>query len=161
VARVRTAAFEPLDNAAVTITVTGPDGKPQRLDGESSLSAAGEYVSEYAARQVGAYRVRVDAADDQGQPLGKAETGWASDPAADEFRVLRPNRPLLEQLARETGGELVTPDRLESFVASLPNRKAPIVEQWTYPLWHRAAVFLLAVACLIGEWGLRRWGGLP
>ena len=50
---------------------------------------------------------------------------------------------------------------LDAFVAGLPNRKIPLTESWTYPLWHQWQIFLIAVACLVGEWGLRRWRGLP
>jgi hypothetical protein len=64
-------------------------------------------------------------------------------------------------MARETGGEVITPQQLERFVADLPNRKIPITEHWIYPLWHRPLMFLVAIGLLIGEWGLRRWRGLP
>ena len=57
-------------------------------------------------------------------------------------------------------GEVLEADRLDQFVSSLPNRKIPIVETWTYPLWHQSSVFLVAIGCLIGEWGLRRWKGM-
>ena len=50
---------------------------------------------------------------------------------------------------------------LDRFVSSLPNRKIPITENWTYPLWHQWSVLSLAIGCLVGEWGLRRWRGLP
>ena len=52
-------------------------------------------------------------------------------------------------------------DALEEFVTSLPDRKIPITEPWIYPLWQTPILFLMAVACLVGEWGLRRWKGLP
>ena len=39
------------------------------------------------------------------------------------------------------------------------NRQAPITENWTAPLWNRSIVFLFALACFAGEWGLRRWKG--
>jgi len=42
----------------------------------------------------------------------------------------------------------------------LPNRKAPITESWTSPLWHQAGVFLFALTCFVAEWGLRRKRGL-
>ena len=32
---------------------------------------------------------------------------------------------------------------------------------WTYPLWHQWPMLILALTCLIGEWGLRRWKGWP
>jgi hypothetical protein len=98
---------------------------------------------------------------EDGHEIGKGETGWVADPAADEFRTIRPNRLLLEQLAESTGGAVVERSDLEEFAESLPSRRAPITEQWSSPLWHRASVFLFAITCLIGEWGLRRWRGLP
>ena len=73
---------------------------------------------------------------------------------------MKPNRALLETIARQTGGEVIAPARLDSFAANLPNRKAPITESWTMPLWHRSTVFVFALACFIAEWGLRRWKGL-
>jgi hypothetical protein len=96
-----------------------------------------------------------------GAEAGRAEAGWSSDPAATEFRSLKPNRALLEEIAARTGGEVVPADRLESFASSLPQRKVPVAESWTLPLWHQPVVFLFALACFIGEWGLRRWKGMP
>jgi hypothetical protein len=55
---------------------------------------------------------------------------------------------------------LVESKDLESFVASLPSRKAPITEPWTSPLWHHPLYFLIAIVCLTAEWGLRRINGL-
>ena len=40
-------------------------------------------------------------------------------------------------------------------------RRAEITEPYVNPLWHHPAIFLLVIGCLIGEWGLRRWRGLP
>jgi hypothetical protein len=95
-----------------------------------------------------------------GLEVGRAQTGWSADPAAEEFRSLRPNRALLEQLARQTGGEVVAADKLAAFVDKLPSRNAPITESVTTPLWHQPLVFLLALACFAAEWGLRRWKGM-
>ena len=83
--------------------------------------------------------------------IGRREIGWASEPAPDELRTLQPNRVLLERIASETGGELVALGQLDDFVARLPNRKLPVVEPWTYPLWHQWKVFLFAISCLAGS----------
>ena len=79
----------------------------------------------------------------------------------DELRSLTVNRPLLGQIAGDTGGEMVAAGDLDDFVAGLPNRKIPITESWTWQLWHQWPVFLVAASCLIAEWALRRWKGLP
>ena len=68
---------------------------------------------------------------------------------------------MLAEIARKTGGEIVAADKLAEFARNLPSRKMPITEAVTQPLWNQAWVFLFALACFVGEWGLRRWKGLP
>ena len=167
--RVRDEKFEPLDNAGVTLTVrpiggtgqgSGAVPGPVRLPAEPALSEAGVYQATYIPRESGGYMLEAVVTNNVGAEVGRAEAGWSSDPAAEEFRSLKPNRALLEEIARKTGGEVIESDRLEAFVASLPQRKVPISESWTLPLWHQPIVFLFALACFIGEWGLRRWKGM-
>lgn len=159
--RVRDKLFEPLDNASVSVRVKTPERREIELTAEPSESAAGVYETSFASRTPGAYRATVLAKAEDASDVGQREFGWTIEPAADELRTLRPNRELLTRLAEETGGELVPLDGLDAFVSSLPNRKVPVTEAWTYPLWHQWPVFLFAIACLVGEWGLRRWKGLP
>jgi uncharacterized membrane protein len=157
----RDEGYLPLDNAAVAIRVHTPDNREIELTAEPSDKAAGEYRATFAPRLPGAYRATVTVRNPDESDVGQREVGWAVEPATDEFRTLRANRALLEKIAADSGGEVVRLDRLDQFVASLPNRKIPIVEAWNFPLWHQWGVFVFAAACLIGEWGLRRWKGLP
>ena len=62
---------------------------------------------------------------------------------------------------RAFSGALLSPDELADFVSDLARREVPITEEELDPLWHRWWVFLLAIACLCVEWGLRRFQGLP
>jgi hypothetical protein len=159
--RVRDAAYVPLDNAAVTVKVTGPDEKVAQLTAEGNGQRAGLYEASYVPRQPGAYRAEVTVAAPDGSEAGKVEAGWTSDPAAEEFRELRPNRELLQRIATATGGQVVNASDLDGFVATLPTRHARITEPYVRPVWHQPWVFLLAILCLTAEWGLRRWKGLP
>jgi hypothetical protein len=159
--RVLDAEYKPLDNASVTVHIASPDGGKVELTAEPSSRQAGAYEATYLAPLAGAYRARVAADGADGAKVGQRQTGWAVEPVEGEFRTLLPNRALLGRIAAETGGELVSAERLNRFVASLPNRKTPITEPWIRPLWHQPLVFLLALACLIAECGLRRWKGLP
>ena len=158
---VRDPEFKPMDNATVELIIEKPDGDTQTLQATPSDEQAGTYLATYAPRQAGGYRARTDVAAADSSVVGTGQTGWTAQPAADEFGRLDPDLALLDRLAVETGGEVVRLEDLERFVSDLPNRKIPITEPWIYPLWHQPLVFLLAVACLIGEWGLRRWKGLP
>ncbi len=175
--RVRDKSFQPMDNVTVVLNVRALPNVPQhtnataanqlgaatnsvRITADAASSEAGLYEATYIPRETGGYLVEAVATDSAGAEVGRAEAGWTADPAADEFRSLRPNRALLETIAKQTGGQIVAADRLAEFVASLPNRHAPITERWSYPIWHRSTVFLFALACFAGEWGLRRWKGM-
>lgn len=180
--RVRDDKFQPLDNASVFVEVasvgfrdptatplaaTNRTGTPGvstnalRLRAEPSPSEAGVYVTTFVPRSPGGYHATATVTNAAGLVHGRAETGWSSELAIDEFRNLTPNLALLESLARVTGGEVVPADQLENFVKRLPRKKAPVMEAWAEPLWHTPWVFAFALACLLGEWGLRRWKGLP
>jgi hypothetical protein len=172
--RVRDKEFKPLDNAAARITVTPVADKTYatnaptaldninsaRLNAEPALTAAGLYETQYVPRTAGGYLAEAVVTDADGVEAGRAQVGWSADPAAEEFRSLKPNRALLESIARQTGGEVISMNNLATFAGKLPNRNAPITESVTTPLWHQPLVFLLALACFAAEWGLRRWKGM-
>lgn len=159
--KVRDPEFLPLDNATVKVTVQSPDGEPLELEADPSSEEAGVYETTYVARASGAFRASVEVLDDDAQLVGKSETGWTSDTARDEFARTAPNRILMAELAKQTGGEVIDPDSVADFVEGLAARDVPVKEEWTYPLWHTPWVFMLALLCFIGEWGLRRTKGLP
>jgi hypothetical protein len=145
----------------VKLKVTTPDNREIEMVAEASDKSPGMYAATFAPRVGGAYRATATVTAADGSEVGQHDTGWTVEPETEEFRTLTVNRPLLERIASQTGAEVLTLDGLESYVSSLPNRKIPLTESWTYPLWHQWHVFLLALACLISEWGLRRWRGLP
>ena len=173
--KVRDEQFKPLDNASIRMKVqpvalqspnhdraaTTSGTNFVELTGEASPTEPGTYEATFVARQTGAYLVQAVATQSDGKAVGTAAAGWASDPAAEEFRSLKPNRALLESLARRTGGEVVTMDRLQSLVRSLPDKRAPITDTLSYPIWQKPTVFLIALGCFVAEWGIRRWKGLP
>jgi uncharacterized membrane protein len=165
--------FKPLDNASVRLTVravrveSGGDTPLNsrtnyvEITADPSASNPGSYEATYIARDAGAYSVEAQVTTSDGKIAGQAVTGWTSDPAAEEFHSLKPNRALLETLARRTGGEVVAMSDLEKFVRGLPDRRAPVTESWSDPLWSKPWVFLFVLGCFVTEWGVRRWKGLP
>jgi uncharacterized membrane protein len=166
--RVRDAAFEPLDNASITLEVVpvsqgaaATEVRPIRLRAEPSLSEAGLHEVDFIPRESGPYQVTALITNAAGVGIHRVESGWVADPAGDEFRTLDPNLPLLEDLARRTGGQVVSAGDLAAFVRDLPRRQAPVMEAWSSPIWHTPLWFALALILLAGEWGLRRWKGLP
>jgi hypothetical protein len=167
VVKVRDEEYKPLDNALVQLTIKkvgsqqGEATNYLKLAADASPSQAGTYQSDYFATEAGACTVEAVATQSDGKAIGHSATGWASDPAAAEFRSLKPNRAYLEELAKRTGGQVLTMEGLRDFVRQLPQRHAPVMEPWSKPLWQEPVVYLVALACFVAEWGIRRWKGLP
>ncbi|MDB6172158.1 MAG: putative rane protein [Chthoniobacteraceae bacterium] len=162
--RARDKKFQALDNAVVSLKISragaAPDALPLTLNAEASTSEPGLYEAFYIPRESGGYRVDASVADESGSATGSAAAGWSTNLPAAEFRDLKPNRPLMEHLASKSGGRLLKPDELAALVRELPSKPAAINETWTRPLWHTPWMFLFALACFVGEWGLRRSKGL-
>lgn len=164
--RVADKKFLPVDNCAVTFSVTragtnsGSSAQAIQIPAEASPDEPGLYTATYLPRETGGYRAVALAKDAAGKDLGSAEAGFASDPAAEEFKSLQPNRALLESLARQSGGELVSIGQIDKVNQMLSTRKVPVMESWSEPLWHQPVVFLFALCCLVAEWGIRRRHGL-
>ncbi|MBI5767542.1 MAG: hypothetical protein HZA93_07085 [Verrucomicrobia bacterium] len=165
--RVRNEKFQPVDDASVAIEIqpvaigTDPAAAAIKLEAEPALSEPGLYQASYVPRQTGGYRATAKVKGANGTDLGRAEAGWSTDLAAEEFRSLVPNVALLEDIARKTGGEVVAAADLEKLARRLPQMKAPVMEAWAQPAWHTPLMLGFALACLLGEWGLRRWKGMP
>ncbi len=167
--RVRDEKFQPVDDAQVAVEVepvvfagtTGAAGASLKLEAEPALSEPGLYEVTYVPRQTGGFRAVASVKNHAGVDLGQGATGWSTDLAAEEFRSLVPNRALLEEIARQTGGEVIEAGQLEELARRLPERKAPVMETWSYPAWHTPLMFAFALGCLLAEWGLRRWKGMP
>src|SRR5207247_7761717 len=125
--RVRDPKFQPLDNAGVTVQIqpvmTELDGGPAtntiQLQAEASVNEPGLYQASYVPRLTGGYRATACVTNSAGAEVGRAEAGWTTDLAAEEFRSLTPNVALLESIARKTGGEVIPANQLDNFARNL------------------------------------------
>lgn len=167
--RVRDEKFQPVDDASVSVEVEPIVFDPTsagaattiKVEAEPSLTEPGLYNATYVPRQTGGFKATASVKGSTGTDLGRSTAGWSSDLAAEEFRSLVPNTALLEEIARKTGGRMVAASELEDFARKLPQLNAPVMETWSYPAWHTPLMFCFALACLLAEWGIRRWKGMP
>ena len=158
---LRDEEFEPLNNATVHFTITNPNEEIVDLSAEASDREAGLYVAQFWPQDSGAYHLRASAVGADGADLGTRKTGFAAEPDAEELHSLQTNRKILDTLATQTGGEILTSNELDTFVTELPQRENVVTEHWVSPYWHQPWVLTLAMVLLCAEWGLRRWKGLP
>src|SRR5213078_4816523 len=134
--RVRDPKFLPLDNASVTLQVRSVLGEglsagftnSGHLQVEPSPTEPGLYQATFVPRSTGGYQANTVVTNITGVEVGKAAAGWSTDLAAEEFRSLSPNVSLLDTIARKTGGEMVSIDKLDRFARDLPHRTAPVMD---------------------------------
>ena len=158
-------AFAPLDNASVQVTVTPPAqagnaAEPITMTAVADSHQRGHYAVEFWCKADGGYTCQIDAKESDATPLDPLVVGWVAEPEAAEFARVEPDRALLESLAKRSGGEVVSLERLDAFVSRLASRRFPVTETRIEPLWHRPWLVIGAIGCLCVEWGLRRWKGL-
>ncbi|MFO1439379.1 MAG: hypothetical protein U1F81_13755 [Verrucomicrobiaceae bacterium] len=159
--RVRDRAFKPNSDAIVKIEVTQPDGTKSQLFAEPSLKEPGLFETEFFASKPGNYRASTSVEDaEKRTPLGTKHVGWTYDPLAVEFAKLEPNRDLMKRLAEDTGGKMIALEDIGTLPELLKNIRVPVEVTLATPLWHTPWVFAAILLLLLGEWALRRKGGM-
>lgn len=164
VADVKGEDFESREDADVSFVVTKPDGETVELTGEVSENITGRFEAVMSAIDAGAYTAEVTATIhrlEQEPDQLSATVGWASQPDQKEMASVGVNSKFLSDIAVATGGRLVELDQLDSFVDDLARSDAPLVEVWSWPIWHQWWVFGIAVGCFVADWTMRRRLGLP
>ncbi len=163
--------YLPLDLGQARITVKRVNAGDEPKEGAARFSSielqaepvpnvSGQFEADFSSGEEGAYRAVVEVTDIDGIVVGRAETGWVNDPATEEFAHLQPNRSLLQEIAQKTGGRILQWSELDDLNEELAKQPAPVMEAWSYPLWHNGWLFLAALGCFLGEWALRRKRGL-
>ncbi len=80
----------------------------------------------------------------------------------DELRDAASDHALLAELAAQTGGAVLTPDRLRELPDLLPNRRLRLLgSPQSDSLWDKPLVWVLLVSLLTAEWVGRRLIRMP
>jgi len=157
---VKGSDFKSIDNAQVTVSISAPNGTVSTARGEGANSVPGQYECTSVAEDEGVYTATCEVKANDGSIIGSSQLGWVYDPSSLELQQVGSDLKMLESIASETGGSVVSWDELTTFAAALPSKKVPVSEFRVYPLWHQSWVLMIAVLCLCCEWGLRRRNGL-
>jgi uncharacterized membrane protein len=157
-ADVRDKAYMPAADAQVQAHVIGPNGFSAMVDMQPAPNSPGIFQADFNADQPGSYIAEVTA-QRAGQELGTdTEPFQRLDGVAENFHTEQ-NRPLLEELASQTGGKYWRPQDLSKLPAEIPYSAAGITMRDTKELWDMPIIFFLAILLRFAEWFLRRkWG---
>lgn len=155
-AELRGETFEPLNDLAVTAVVSPKSGESMIVQLRPSTGQPGLLEGEFTPGNSGLHVIEAISYGSDNEPDAIARIAIRHDTNQNEFYSLRQNRPLLEQLAAETGGRYWTLAQLDGLPEAIRYSSAGITEQHIRPLWDAPAVFLLLLILKFMEWGLRR-----
>ena len=159
-AQVRDRSFEPIADAAVSVSVRRDFSAPSTLTMNPVPGEVGMYQATVQAEEAGLYRFEATAELGE-QPLGGAQTAVRRADGISEHFQIQQNRALLERLAGLTGGRYFTLDALDELPEAIQFSEAGIVERELLDLWNMPVNFLLLMLLKLGEWVLRLyWGRL-
>lgn len=161
VVRVNDAKYQPENNANLTLEITDAQGKTTPVSATLSANEPGLYTASYTAMSEGFYEAKAVVRDASKKILDEAIAGWGVNPSLTEFQSLAGNQAVLDKLASATGGNSVKQEDLAKFVGELSKKPLPVMEAKTSPLWQNPIFLLLALACFVGEWAIKRIKGLP
>ena len=160
VAEVYNDSYEPVDAAAVEVTIKGANGERELM---LSPLGAGRYTGAIELSEEGDYSYS-GSATAEGAELGKDAGRFSVGDLNLEFQETRMNTVLLRQIAQRSGGQYFDAEDaggLASAVASAPNfvSEQRLIQR-DIELWNLVWLLGLAVLLFGLEWYLRKQSGM-
>ncbi len=169
-AMVHDKQFQPARDVHVSAHISGPANSSATLDMIASQETPGLYTADYTAETAGPYLAEVTAiaaaptTHDSSAAAGNGDLGrdvltfQREDGVAENFHT-EANPRMLDQLAKDTGGQAWTAATVKDLPRDISYSEAGISVRSTKELWNMPVVFLLLLGLPVAEWLLRRkWG---
>jgi hypothetical protein len=154
---VRDAAFAPVGEARVTVTVSHDGDAAQTLPVRKA-GMSGHFAATFTPATAGTYRIHVDAMRGA-TSLGVADRTVYAGGSDPEFADPRLNEGFLRRLARDSGGRYVPAPDAARVIPLLDESARQRAEPELRDLWNRPWLLALVAIVLCAEWTLRRrWG---
>lgn len=158
-ASVSDSLFIPRNDAKVVAHLVSDSGTTRDLPLDWAIDRDGEYRGTFTPDVPGTYTVRIDATMPNGATVGDTTYLRVAD-LNTEFFDAEMRAPLLQRMARETGGKFYTPATASTLAEDVALSKHGVTVVNQMDLWDMPAVLLLLVALLAGEWTYRKARGL-
>ena len=146
------------EDRGVTVMVEQQRGKKQPVGLRRAATGRGTFEGLLGAMPVGSYHAWMVTPELPGQP---AAVDFTVAPPPGEFARVRMDAAEMQQAALETSGRFYTFADADHLLADLPpGRPVPYQSLPPVPLWNKWPVLLVFLVLLIGEWLLRKRGGM-
>jgi len=148
--------FVELNDANVVAHVTSPAGRTINVPLQWTGEHNGQYRGTFPTSEAGWYEAKVDATRAD-KPIGSAVTHVRTAPDDAEYFDAAMHAPLLQRIAKETGGHFYTADAMSSLPDDLKFSGRGVTAVEERELWHMPVLLLSLVVIVCSEWGLRRY----
>ncbi len=151
--------FLKVNNAQVQATVRTPSGDEIELPMEWTVDKDGEYRASFLPEEKGIYQVAVQA-EREGAVVGTAAGFFEIEDLDDEYFQAEMRAPLLDRIAKETGGAFYRPATVSRLPEDMSYTEGGTTVRERRDLWDMPALFLLVIGLVSAEWGYRKYRGL-
>jgi hypothetical protein len=158
-ATVSDSGYLPRNDAKVTAHITSDGGAVRDVPLDWAIDRDGEYRGTFTPDQPGMYNIRVDAQAPNGSVAGDTTYLKVAD-LNSEYYDAEMRAPLLQRIARETGGKFYTPETAGTLAQDVALSKHGVTVVNQMDLWDMPAVLLLLISLLGAEWWYRKARGL-
>ncbi len=146
----------PLQDGTVTVDLSSPDGRVQRLELQKSESAWGAFSGRFRVDLPGTWNIRAMVGGEENEAL---ETTLLAQGIEIE-KTGQPARPeVLEEMAKVARGRLIQPDQIADLVKDIKALPEPRALERRIPLWSNWAVLAATISLLGIFWIGRKWNG--
>jgi uncharacterized membrane protein len=158
-ATVADSGYVARNDAKVVAHISSDSGAARDLPLDWAVDRDGEYRATFTPDHPGVYTIRVDATTANGSSVGDTTYVRVAD-LNSEFYDAEMRAPLLQRIARETGGRFYTPATASTLPDDVAMSKRGVTVVNQMDLWDMPAVFLLLVVLVSSEWAYRKARGL-
>ncbi len=157
--------FEPLTGGEIAVNVETPSGQTKQVTLRADINQPGRFTGSVVADEDGPYAVALvqelageAAAASVLASAPEKQQWWIKQTnSAEQFNTIQ-NRPFLERLASETGGQYLAAANVDQLAELLTLQNAGSTRESVLPLWNMPALFILLFLGKLLEWFLRlRW----
>ncbi len=146
----------PLKEGNVTVDLTAPDGRSQRIELQKNESAWGAFSGRFKVDLPGAWKLRATATGAEDKPL---ETTLLAQGLEIE-KIGQPARPeVLEEMAKVSKGRTIQPHQLADLIREISALPEPRPLENRIPLWSHWATVIALVTLLGLFWIGRKLNG--
>jgi uncharacterized membrane protein len=147
--------FVELNDATVIAQITSPSGKTSTVPLQWTGERNGQYRASFATSETGWYQAKLEATR-EGKTVGSAVTNVRAVPDDAEYFDATMHAPLLQRIAKETGGRFYKSDAMTALPDDLKYSGRGVTAVEERELWHMPILLMALVTIVCAEWGLRR-----